>query len=1116
MAVKNVLFKIQADTAQLRRELDSVKKSLDGIGVATEKTAKNISGLGRILQGAAAAFGGIAIGQQILQFGEAAVKAAGDYQGLQISFETFLGSTEQATKVLSDLQKFSSLTPFTGEQVQNAGRALLAFGEDANNLVPVLTRIGDISAATGKNFNELAVIYGKARTQGTLYAEDINQLVEAGIPIIEEFANQLGVAPEQVKKLASEGKIGFKDLETAFINLTKEGGRFAGLTEKLSQSLPGRISTLQDNFDQLQRSVGLGLLPVFEFLVESANGIITAFQKFGTFAQENAKILTFTAGVLGAYLIAQRGITLEMIRGNAQSLITIARERLKNIAYEIGFIRLRLQTAQLKGNTVAQRANAVATEVGTIAVQGFNAALRANPLGLVLTLLTTAIALFYDFGDAVGSSNEELAKTNQGLTDFVNQKTALDEITKTANANAAEEIKNVTALRDQILSTNAGSTERLKLINQLNSTYGTTLKNITDEKKFLNDLKTSYNDVVQAIKNKAQLNASENQLTKLYEQQNNIQAEIEKKNATRNEAIKKIREEEQKVVNIKVAEIKANDNRVKSAVDTRIKLTKEKEAERAQLKIDQVQRENDIRELIKQREETAKTIETISNKIVSTSKTIAAKTKPVVEIDPQIAINRAKFQADLKRELEDLIADKDKQLLTFIDPKTTDGQIAQIESIGQATRDDINRTFDRRVEDARAAGILTVETERQLNEIRAAAIQKNEDAINNQIYNLTKDAALKRQNLILETQQTTLDLQVAQIEGYVDDVSAENDRLLEALSKATPARFDDLKKRIQNNTQAIKQSFEDEKKLLLAQIDSEEKLNLSRATSKEESDLIIAQSALKRFQVEQSINDKLAAIDAKVQAGLISSEEAAIEKRKALRKQLFDATKELANELLNTLILESEIAISNQQKNIEKARQIADKGNAELLQAEEEKLDKLNKQRARYVAIQQAFAAAELVANSAVAISKAAAEGGAAAPFTIAATLIALTAGLLAARNQARAAAGFEKGGYTGDGQRREPAGIVHKGEFVFDQQKTRRYRSLFEDIHRGRDPFLSKGIGEKIVIVNNFGMDDKLTRIERAIREQKGTSLSIDERGIHAMVNTVSWKNQRIQNKTR
>jgi len=279
---------------------------------------------------------------------------------------------------------------------------------------------------------------------------------------------------------------------------------------------------------------------VFEFLVESANGIITAFQKFGTFAQENAKILTFTAGVLGSYLIAQRAITLEMIRGNAQSLITIARERLKNIAYEIGFIRLRLQTATLKGNTVAQRANAVATEVGTIAVQGFNAALKANPLGLVLTLLTTAIALFYDFGDAVGSSNEELAKTNKGLEDFVSQKTALENVTKEANSNAAEEIKNLTQIRDQIKNTNAGSNERLTLINRLNSTYGTTLKNITDEKKFLKELETSYNDVVQAIKNKAQLNASENQLTKLYEQQNNIQAEIEKKVTNRNEAIKQI------------------------------------------------------------------------------------------------------------------------------------------------------------------------------------------------------------------------------------------------------------------------------------------------------------------------------------------------------------------------------------------------------------------------------------------------------------------------------------------------------------------------------------------------------------------------------------------------
>ncbi|SDV51677.1 phage tail tape measure protein, partial [Chitinasiproducens palmae] len=46
---------------------------------------------------------------------------------------------------------------------------------------------------------------------------------------------------------------------------------------------------------------------------------------------------------------------------------------------------------------------------------------------------------------------------------------------------------------------------------------------------------------------------------------------------------------------------------------------------------------------------------------------------------------------------------------------------------------------------------------------------------------------------------------------------------------------------------------------------------------------------------------------------------------------------------------------------------------------------------------------------------------------------------------------GWDSGGFTGIGGKYEPAGVVHRGEFVFDQEKTARYRPLFEAIHAGQ-----------------------------------------------------------------
>ncbi|MFM9060653.1 MAG: hypothetical protein ACKOQP_03205, partial [Bacteroidota bacterium] len=292
---------------------------------------------------------------------------------------------------------------------------------------------------------------------------------------------------------------------------------------------------------------------------------------------------------------------------------------------------------------------------------------------------------------------------------------------------------------------------------------------------------------------------------------------------------------------------------------------------------------------------------------------------------------------------------------------------------------------------------------------------------------------------------------------------------------------------------------------------------IASAKTEEEKSLAIANYRLKEFQITQTFQNRIDALNKAVNDGIISREKANQEIRQEGWKQIYEQAKALVDQTIQSLIRETDVAIEQQQKRIDRAKEIAENGNAEILQLEEERLDKLNRQRARYVRFQQALAAAELIAYSSVAIAKAAAEGGAAAPFTIAATIISLTAGLLAARLQAQnAIGGFEKGGYTGDGQRREPAGIVHKGEFVFSQDKTRKYRSLFEDIHRGRDPFLANGLGGQIIVINNKGSNDRLERIEKAIKEQSRMNLSIDEKGIHGIVTKIDYKRQRIGKKAK
>ena len=231
-------------------------------------------------------------------------------------------------------------------------------------------------------------------------------------------------------------------------------------------------------------------------------------------------------------------------------------------------------------------------------------------------------------------------------------------------------------------------------------------------------------------------------------------------------------------------------------------------------------------------------------------------------------------------------------------------------------------------------------------------------------------------------------------------------------------------------------------------------------------------------------------------------------------EEIKDAFLDFQKVFIDGQIQQTEAAISAQERRVQAAQEIADRGNVVLLKAEQERLDKLNRQRASFVRQQQNLAAVEIAVNSAVAVAKAAGQPG--SPFTIFAILAAMAVGFAQARAQAQSAATFAKGGYTGDGAQFQEAGTVHKGEFVINAQKTRQYRPLLEAIHAGRNPKALQSVQDRMVIVNTKSTDERLERIERAIMGQKGMQLSIDENGINGIVSRITYKQKRINNRAR
>jgi tape measure domain-containing protein len=281
-ARSDLKFTVGADMSQfsatMRRVGASAQATSAKVGRAFQSSAKAIGQLTLTATKAGVAIGGIAASAALFK----GVKLAADMESTAVAFKTLTGSAETANQVLDDLRKLGAETPFEFPELADAGRKLIAFGEGADTVAETLRRVGDVSSGVQAPIGEIAELYGKARVQGRLFGEDINQLTGRGIPIIGELAKQFGVTESEVKKLVEQGKVGFPNLEKAFISLTSKGGIFFGMMDEQSKTFNGRMSTLKDAVNNtlmaFAQPINAALLPQIEKLTKYVEALAPKFE----------------------------------------------------------------------------------------------------------------------------------------------------------------------------------------------------------------------------------------------------------------------------------------------------------------------------------------------------------------------------------------------------------------------------------------------------------------------------------------------------------------------------------------------------------------------------------------------------------------------------------------------------------------------------------------------------------------------------------------------------------------------------------------------------------------------------------------------------------------------
>lgn len=208
-----------------------------------------------------------------------AINEAADMEQLEVSFTVLIGSATRAKAVIADLVTFAAKTPFELKDIGPAAKQLLAFGVGTRDLIPNITRLGDVASALKIPLNELVEVYGRNLVQGRLFSRDIYQFQGRGIPIIAELAKQFGVAEGEVMGLAEAGKISSRNMEEAFVTMTSQGGRFFGMMDKQSQTFAGKLSTVRDGIAAVYRSFGAPVIDALKPMLDKSTTFLAGMEE---------------------------------------------------------------------------------------------------------------------------------------------------------------------------------------------------------------------------------------------------------------------------------------------------------------------------------------------------------------------------------------------------------------------------------------------------------------------------------------------------------------------------------------------------------------------------------------------------------------------------------------------------------------------------------------------------------------------------------------------------------------------------------------------------------------------------------------------------------------------
>lgn len=249
----------------LADETSQIKsKNVSSFNSELQKTGSGFSSLSGVVKGAGIAIAAALSVGAVVEFGKKIFNVTAEYQRLNTALAQNLGNQTEANQKFKELNALAAVTPFSVKELTEAYIKFASRGIKLTN--DEITKLGDVASSQGKSIDQLTEAVLDAQTG------EFERLKEFGIRATK--AN--GVVTTSFKGVETQANLTQEGVKNLIVAMGTYPG-VAGSMEKQSETLGGRLSTLNDSFDQLLAAVGEQLLPVFSggisILAEFADSI---------------------------------------------------------------------------------------------------------------------------------------------------------------------------------------------------------------------------------------------------------------------------------------------------------------------------------------------------------------------------------------------------------------------------------------------------------------------------------------------------------------------------------------------------------------------------------------------------------------------------------------------------------------------------------------------------------------------------------------------------------------------------------------------------------------------------------------------------------------------------